>query len=161
MSMKVRDVAVDAEAHFAQGRVTLKGPEGSVTFEARHVGGPSWVLSREGRSGTALVARDRRGTWVHFEGRAWLVERGTGPGAAGAASDGSIVAPMTGKVLEVLAAEGESVAEGQVLLVLSAMKMRLEIKAPRAGLLRRLPHAKDAQVEGGEILAVIEAQPNG
>lgn len=162
MSIKVRDTTLEAQAHFALGHVRLESAEGSVTFAARHVGGPAWVLTRDGSSWPVLVARDRRGTWVHAEGRAWLVERGLAREAGGAAADGALLAPMTGKVVEVLVSVGDAVVEGQSLLVLSAMKMRLEIKAPRAGIVRKLPHARDAQVEGGELVVLLELeQPPG
>jgi biotin carboxyl carrier protein len=96
---------------------------------------------------------------VHVRGRAWLVERSEAGGASVGATDGTLTAPMTGKVLEVLVAEGDSVSEGQPLLVLSAMKMRLEIKAPHAGIVRRLGARAGDQVEGGDTMVVVEAAP--
>lgn len=156
MSLKVRDVVRDADAHFSQGHLTLKTPAGTVTWQARHLGGPQWVLTREdGASHVALVAKDRTGTWVHVDGRAWLVQRAEGRAAGAGASDGTVAAPMTGKILEVLVAKGDEVTDGQPLLVLSAMKMRLEIKAPRAGVVKRLSAETGAQVEGGALLAEI------
>ncbi len=66
-----------------------------------------------------------------------------GPGPAVAApapprAGRPVVPPMPGKVVEVRVREGESVAEGTVLLVLEAMKMRNEIAAPVAGVVRGL-----------------------
>ncbi len=57
---------------------------------------------------------------------------------AGSSDGRPVVPPMPGKVVEVRVREGERVAEGAVLLVLEAMKMRNEIVAPVAGVVRGL-----------------------
>jgi propionyl-CoA carboxylase alpha chain len=52
-------------------------------------------------------------------------------------------------------AEGDEVAEGQVLLWLEAMKMQHEVRAPAAGVVAQLAVAAGQQVEVGEVLAVV------
>ncbi len=157
MSLRIRGESVEAEAHLAQGRITLRAQGQESTHQLAHVGDATWCLDDGASRATVVVARSRAGLWVHAEGRAWLVERGSAAGGAGGATDGSLVAPMTGKVLEVLAAEGDAVTEGQVILVVSAMKMRVDIRAPHAGTLRRLAVAAGSQVDGGTVIAVVEA----
>lgn len=78
----------------------------------------------------------------------------TVPGATGPApGEGvAVVPPMPGKVLEVRVQEGETVAVGQVLLVLEAMKMRNEISATRAGRVRELRATPGANVRAREPL---------
>ncbi|MER3136235.1 biotin/lipoyl-containing protein, partial [Salmonella enterica subsp. enterica serovar Infantis] len=44
-----------------------------------------------------------------------------------------VTAPLAGNIWKVIAAEGQSVAEGDVLLILEAMKMETEIRAAQAG----------------------------
>jgi biotin carboxyl carrier protein len=84
--------------------------------------------------------------------RAWRRGRGAGTSTSGPQQ---LTAPMAGKVVRVLVAQGEKVELGQGLLVVEAMKMQNEIRAPRAGTVERL-HAKPGQsVSSGEILAVI------
>jgi biotin carboxyl carrier protein len=68
----------------------------------------------------------------------------------------SITAPMPGKVVAVLVVEGEDVKEGQGLVVVEAMKMENELKAPRAGKVRNLSIEAGAAVESGVTLCVIE-----
>src|SRR5690606_16202857 len=68
---------------------------------------------------------------------------------------GSLLAPMPGSVVSVSASVGDRVAAGQVLVTLEAMKMQHEICAPAAGTLSELPVAAGAQVEVGEVLAVV------
>ncbi len=77
------------------------------------------------------------------------------PGEA-AAEAGEILAPMAGKILEVLAAEGEPVAKGQVLFVLESMKMQFEITAPAAGRLARVLVAPGQVLTAPAPLAVVD-----
>jgi biotin carboxyl carrier protein len=56
----------------------------------------------------------------------------------------------------VLAGEGDEVAEGQPVMILEAMKMQNEIKAPRSGTLRRLNAQAGETVEAGAVLFSVE-----
>ncbi len=76
-------------------------------------------------------------------------------GAAGAAGVHTVLAPMPGKVVRVLAAVGDEVAAGQGLMVVEAMKMQNEIKTPRAGKVLAMPAHEGATVTAGEVLATI------
>jgi len=72
---------------------------------------------------------------------------------------GSLLAPMPGLVLRVLAEPGTAVTAGQPILVLEAMKMEQTVSAPAAGVLAEL-HAKAGdQVSTGQVLAVLAASP--
>jgi acetyl/propionyl-CoA carboxylase alpha subunit len=76
------------------------------------------------------------------------------------AAAGSLLAPMPGLVLRVLAEPGMAVTAGQPLLVLEAMKMEQTVSAPADGVLAEL-HAKAGdQVSTGQVLAVLEAPPS-
>jgi propionyl-CoA carboxylase alpha chain len=76
------------------------------------------------------------------------------------AAAGSLLAPMPGLVLRVLAEPGMAVTAGQPLLVLEAMKMEQTVSAPADGVLAEL-HAKAGdQVSTGQVLAVLEALPS-
>ena len=67
-----------------------------------------------------------------------------------------IVAAMPGKVVRVLVAAGDEVAAGQGIVVVEAMKMQNEMKAPRAGKVVSLTAAAGATVKAGDVLASIE-----
>ncbi|MDZ3153549.1 biotin/lipoyl-binding protein, partial [Klebsiella quasipneumoniae] len=58
------------------------------------------------------------------------------PAAAPAGAGTPVTAPLAGTIWKVIAAEGQTVAEGEVLLILEAMKMETEIRAARAGTVR-------------------------
>ena len=84
-----------------------------------------------------------------------------GPGASHAASDGMVAAPMPGTVLNVSAAVGQHVAEGETLGVMEAMKMELALKAPLAGTVVEVGAAAGDQVALGATLFVVEAAAVG
>jgi 3-methylcrotonyl-CoA carboxylase alpha subunit len=85
-----------------------------------------------------------------------------GVDAAGGLATGAeagLTAPMPGTVVKVAVEEGEEVEEGQLLLVLEAMKMELSVAAPRAGVVRSLPFAEGSLVPSGAVLAEVEEVP--
>lgn len=67
-----------------------------------------------------------------------------------------LTADMPGKVVRVLVREGESVAYDQGLLVLEAMKMQNEIRAPKSGIIREIGAAEGRAVSTGEFLLSLE-----
>lgn len=72
-----------------------------------------------------------------------------------AAGGEEIKSPMPGNILAVNVKAGDTVAEGQVLMILEAMKMENEIMAPRAGTVTSVAVAKGATVESGALLCVL------
>ena len=68
----------------------------------------------------------------------------------------TIVAPMPGRVVRVLVAAGDPVDVRQPVVVVEAMKMENELRAPRAGHVREIAVAPGTSVEAGRVLAVID-----
>lgn len=66
-------------------------------------------------------------------------------------------APMPGLILDIQVSAGNSVKEGDVLLILSAMKMENNILSPRDGVVRTVHCAKDDAIDKGQLL--IEFEP--
>jgi len=77
------------------------------------------------------------------------------PKAAPAAGADTVTAPMPGTILDVKVKEGDQVSNGQVLLILEAMKMENEISAPADGTVTSVNVAKGAPVNAGDVLVVI------
>jgi len=67
----------------------------------------------------------------------------------------SVTAPMPGNILSVNVAVGDTVAEGDVVCVLEAMKMENEIVAPKSGTVASVNVAAGSAVNGGDVLVGI------
>jgi biotin carboxyl carrier protein len=72
------------------------------------------------------------------------------PGAA------EIISPMPGKIVRVLVQAGAQVEAGAGVVVVEAMKMQNEMKAPKAGVVVSVKADEGATVNAGDVLAVIE-----
>ncbi len=129
-----------------------------------------------GTAGDAEEAGERQSVTVEVGGRrlevvlpAGLGGIGTGPAAgpkkpkrsagkkAGSAASGdAVTSPMQGTIVKVAVEEGASVAEGDVVVVLEAMKMEQPLKAHKAGTITGLTAEVGATVGNGEVLAEIK-----
>jgi biotin carboxyl carrier protein len=67
-----------------------------------------------------------------------------------------IVAPMPGKVVRLLAREGDQVETGAGVAVVEAMKMQNEIKSPKKGTIQKILVSEGAAVNAGDVLAIVE-----
>lgn len=81
------------------------------------------------------------------------------PAAAAApisVADGEPVkSPMPGNILKITVTQGQKVNEGDVIMILEAMKMENEIVATRSGTIAQIAVSKGVVVETGAVLAVI------
>lgn len=74
------------------------------------------------------------------------------PKAAATGAAGEMPSPLPGTVLDILAQEGQSVAAGEVVMILEAMKMENEIVAPGAGTISAIHVKKGENVQAGDLL---------
>ncbi len=77
------------------------------------------------------------------------------PAGAALAAGEVVKSPMPGNILKINVSQGQQVAEGDVLLVLEAMKMENEVVATKSGTVAQIVTAKGAVVETGAPLVVI------
>ena len=83
--------------------------------------------------------------------------RRSGGGKAGAAASGdSLTAPMQGTIVKIAVEEGQTVAEGDLVVVLEAMKMEQPINAHKAGVTTGLSAEQGATVSNGAVLCEIK-----
>jgi len=93
---------------------------------------------------------------LESERRAALRERARrGKEAAGHSGPLEVHAIIPGRIVAVSVATGDAVSAGQQLLVLEAMKMQNELRAPREGTIERVAVAVGVNVEVGDLLMVI------
>jgi biotin carboxyl carrier protein len=80
-----------------------------------------------------------------------------GPADASASKGPAVIrAQMPGKIVKLLVAVGDTVEVGQGLIVVEAMKMQNEVKAPKGGIVMKILTTADATVAAGETLIVVE-----
>mgnify|MGYP000928133973 FL=1 len=106
---------------------------------------------------TVIAAAGRR--HVFAKGRAWQLAA-VDPlhhGGEGGGAEGGLLAPMPGKVIALVAAEGAKVEKGAPLLILEAMKMEHTITAPAAGTVKAFRFGVGDQVGDGAELVDFEA----
>lgn len=72
------------------------------------------------------------------------------------AGPAAITSPMPGRVVRMLVKAGDIVEERQSLVIVEAMKMQNEIRAPRAGVVAEVRVAEGAPVEARAVLVVLE-----
>ena len=113
-------------------------------FDVRVIGAPfaGGAVSLNG-SGPAAAKKPRR-------------ERKSGGGGGGA---DTLPSPMQGNMWRVKVKQGETVAEGQLLCIIEAMKMENEITAHKAGVVAELPISEGAAIGAGDTIAVIRSPP--
>ena len=78
------------------------------------------------------------------------------PAATGKAGSVEVTAPMPGKILSVKASAGQAVKQGEVILLLEAMKMENEVVAPQDGTVASINVASGDMVEAGNVLATMD-----
>lgn len=121
--------------------------------------GRGWYLVRDGeRQWRVAVADGTDATWVFVDGHVGTIEAETqvrrkprrGRGEVG------VMAPMPATVVSLHAEVGQSVAQGDTLIVLEAMKMELPVRAPREGVIKAVHCAMGDLVQPGVNLLEFE-----
>ncbi len=82
--------------------------------------------------------------------------RSAGKKAGAAASGDAVASPMQGTVVKVAVEEGQAVAEGDVVIVLEAMKMEQPLKAHKAGTVTGLSAEVGATVSSGQVICELK-----
>lgn len=142
-------VVIDGVERIVDGR-KLSGHIYSLLIDNR-----SFTLDVAAKDDTYTVACEGKSVQLHLLDERRALRPGEGSGSA---RDGSkrVRSFMPGKVVEVLVAVGDEIQKDQGLLVIEAMKMENEIRAPAAGKVKEIRVASGQAVESGELLIELE-----
>ncbi len=139
-------------------RITAEGEESIV--EVLYYGDGRIRALVDGEPGEAGIVANAEEIVISLRGVTHMLRKPSpptvdeaGPGADAAAS---LTAPMPGTVVKMLVEEGQEVEEGQLLLVLEAMKMEQPVSAPHAGVVQSLPFDEGSLVPGGAVLVEVK-----
>ena len=113
----------------------------------------------DGQRMNASFARTAQGTWVWLQGRARFVQDASQQRRRKRADEvipSEVTPPTPAVVVRVLVNEGQTVAKGQGLVVVSAMKMEITLSAPYAGTVVSVNTSPGSQVKPGDILVEID-----
>ena len=135
--------------------VTIEGVEGAFTVTARQDG--HWVIEHSGRTDTAIAIRAPEGVWIGIDGSCmqWQA-RSASSRTRHAAVDDDVRAPMSATVVRVLVTAGQRVAEGDILVVVEAMKMEMPLRATHAAVVRAVHCREGELVQAAAILVELE-----
>ncbi len=67
-----------------------------------------------------------------------------------------VLAPMPGKIVDVLVKVGDKISEDDELFILEAMKMENPVYAPADGVVKEIKVSKDDTVESDQLLMILE-----
>ena len=119
--------------------------------------GDGWYLVRDVERQTRVaIASDANVTWVYVDGVLSTVPARTETRSKRSHAESTVMSPMPATVVAINAAPGQTVSEGDTLIVLEAMKMELPIKAPRSGVVKIVNCAKGELVQPGVNLLELE-----
>jgi len=131
-------------------------------FEIEELGRDKVLLRIDDVMESARFLRDRDRLYIQYRGGTLAVHdrtRSAPAATASTGSDGKVRAAMNGRVVAVLARQGERVEAGQPVMTLEAMKMEHVHTAPIAGTISAIDVVEGEQVTTGKIVAEIEANP--
>ena len=160
-TLEGRTVRAEVRAGGEDGRYTVWLDGRPVEMDVRDAGPHAMSVIAAGRAHEVVIERREGGYRVALRGEVLevsLVEAARGPGAPRRAAGGParVQAPMPGKLVRILVRAGEDVGAGQGLVVMEAMKMENEIRAPRAGRVKEAPVQEGQAVETGALLVLLE-----
>lgn len=156
------------EAQGQRANVTLTPLEGqrwrclvgdvTLVVEALPLGAGRWLLRHDGQQMLVWAATTERTTHLWLNGvQLQVTQPPLRPRRAHAAAGADLMAQMPGQIVEVRVSLGASVAAGEVLVVMEAMKMEIRVVAPFAGVVNALHVAAGQIVQRGQRL--LDLQP--
>jgi len=118
------------------------------------------VLRQENRNVETHVEPSPTGTYeIQIEGSYLNAEVALGfqskPGTP-STDDGNVLSPMPGLIIDILVNIGDTVKQGETLIIQEAMKMQMKLRSPSDGVITGIFTQPNSQVEKGSLLISLE-----
>lgn len=141
----------------ADGTITARVGDETFTLRASPAANGGLLLDFGDRRLVAHTANAGDDRYVHINGATYALATAESTKARrrSTAGDGDLSAQMPGQVIDVLVDAGDTVAAGQTLVILEAMKMEIRVNAPTDGVVERVLVSKGDVVERGQSLVIV------
>jgi biotin carboxyl carrier protein len=162
------DITIDGKSYRLDltrkdGRWQCRLDGREVEIDAVLTGQNSLSVLMEGKSYEIKRERTVADTYVWVAGSSYSIEvrdprslRARKRKAGDENGPRNLIASMPGKIVRVLVSEKAEVEAGQGIIVVEAMKMQNEIKSPKKGIVQKLIAVEGANVNAGDVLAIVE-----
>ena len=155
VALSLREQRHDIEAHGHDGSYQLRHGEAICNVQGARLGDNGLSARFEGESLRVPLRTDAAHVLLHdASGQRYSFARAAAFAweSKDAAGGNQVIAPMPGRIVLVKAKAGDTVEQGQELLVMEAMKMELALKAPRAGTIESINATQGEFVEADVVL---------
>ena len=152
----------DPGSHF---EIKIQRPDGEQVVPVRVVSRSQdhWTLEIDGQIEEVLISRRREEVLIDWKNRTFTVQIGRlkekrlrDSVSTDTQRAAYLTAQMTGKVIAVLANEGEEVKVGQGMAIIEAMKMQNELRSPKSGIVTTCNIREGEIVNTGDLLFEID-----
>ncbi|MGH9256810.1 MAG: acetyl-CoA carboxylase biotin carboxyl carrier protein subunit [Vicinamibacterales bacterium] len=128
-------------------------------FEITPLGNGRYRVSDRTRQRLAYAAGPPHARWVFLDGHVYVIDvtrHGDSRGRRPRADEMALASPMPATVASIQVKEGQAVSQGDLLVMLEAMKMELPINAPRDGTVKAVACRPGELVQAGVPLVELE-----
>jgi 3-methylcrotonyl-CoA carboxylase alpha subunit len=156
IALSLREQRHEIEARGHDGNYQLRHGDATCEVQGARHDGNDLSARFDGEARCVPARADARHVLLHdADGQRYSFSRAAAFAweVKDAAGGNQVIAPMPGRIVLVKAKAGDSVEQGQELLVMEAMKMELALKAPRAGTIESINAVEGEFVEADTVLA--------
>ena len=164
MELKYNNQKFEVEAVFKDKRLSGKIDGADKEFSAFKVNDNTYHFNHGANSFNAYAAEDDKHIYIFIDGKNYTFDKvfeeekdfGSGSGITG--NSESIVPPMPGSIVKIIAEQGEHIKEGDPVIIVEAMKMETTLFAGIDGIVKEINVKEGEQVDSDKVLVLIEKE---